>query len=172
MDNNKIFVFENYLEDKHFENIKRTVSDVTFPWSYNSCICEEKDEENKLDNCQFVHLFYTSYPRFEISPHFSVLVPMLEKLKIDSLCRVKANLNIRTETSIKHCFHDDHKKDIFFSSILYLNDCDGGTQIKDRFIQSKSNRMVLFPSHIMHSGVSQTNTKRRLIINTVFTTHG
>jgi hypothetical protein len=172
MDNNKILVFENFLDVKDFENIKRTITDLSFPWHYNSSICQEEDEKDKLDNCQFVHLFYKSNPRFEISPHFPILVPLLERLKVDSLCRIKANLNLRTEKPVKHCFHDDHKIDLFYSSILYINDNDGGTYIKDRFIESKSNRMVLFPSQTLHSGVSQTNTKRRLVINTVFTING
>jgi hypothetical protein len=170
MANRKIEVFDNFLKKEDLIKIQNEVFNPEFPWGYNEDICGHEEEKNKLDNCMFVHGVYRSQPNFVISPLFKVLEPLLNKLNIDSLCRIKINLNLRTENHVEHCYHVDHTNDLFYSAIFYLNDCNGGTNIEGQpFIESVANRLLVFPSNIPHTGVTQTNTKRRDVINIIFT---
>ena len=51
-------------------------------------------------------------------------------------------------------------------SILYLNSNNGGTQFKDdKFVQSKKNRLVTFPTDTYHAAVSSTDAKLRFVLN-------
>jgi len=166
----KIEVFDGFLKKEDFIKIQNKVFDNEFPWEFNKDICGQKEEENQLDNCMFVHVVYGTRPNFKISPLLELLKPLLDKLNIDILCRIKVNLNLRTENHVEHCYHVDHSNDLFYSAIFYLNDCNGGTKIEGQpLIQSVANRLVVFPSNMLHTGVSQTNTKRRDVINIIFT---
>ena len=172
MDKRKIEVFDNFLNAENFVKIQNEILDSEFPWGYNDDICGHKEEQNKLDNCMFVHCVYKSQPKFYISPIFNLLTPLLNKLNIDSLCRIKINLNLRTESHLEHCYHVDHKDVNFYSAIFYLNENNGGTNIEGQpFIKSVANRLIIFPSNVAHTGVTQTNTKRRVVINIIYTKH-
>jgi hypothetical protein len=156
MANRKIIVLDNFLNPVDFATICDTILNSKFTWNF-----------------QFCHLFFKLYPKFYVSPYFSLLSPMLERLKTKSLLRIKANLNVPTDKPIEHCYHTDvdgKGSEDYYSALLYLNDNNGGTKIKDQpFIQSKANRVLIFPSNIEHTGVSQTDTKHRVLINTIFT---
>jgi hypothetical protein len=57
------------------------------------------------------------------------------------------------------------------TAILYLDDNDGGTMFEDgSFVQSKKNRLVVFPNTTLHSSVSQTDSNIRTLINFNFIT--
>jgi hypothetical protein len=54
------------------------------------------------------------------------------------------------------------------TAILYLNNCNGYTLLKTNpitKIESIENRMLLFDSKIQHKAISQTDSKRRIVIN-------
>ena len=56
--------------------------------------------------------------------------------------------------------------------ILYINTNNGYTLLEtgDK-IESVENRLLLFPCHIMHTGITQTDTKIRVVINFNFMSH-
>lgn len=55
----------------------------------------------------------------------------------------------------------------FYTCIYTLNTCDGGTQFAfdKKIIKSKANRLIIFPSHLAHRGVSQTDAEHRFVVN-------
>ena len=65
-------------------------------------------------------------------------------------------------------FHTDFDSDprITKTAILYLNANNGGTKFKTGdFVQSKPNRLSLFPNDMLHAGVWCTDKKLRFIVN-------
>jgi hypothetical protein len=98
-----------------------------------------------------------------------------EKLNIKIPLKMKLNMSFCGSLNRVNSFHTDvfHLENIKYeTAILYLNDNDGGTLLEDgTFINSKANRCVIFDGHTKHAPVSQTNTKKRLVLNYNFIAH-
>ncbi len=117
-------------------------------------------EDNK--NFYFYHPLYdNNLPK---SNYFNLIKPLIDKLNILSLIRAKVNCFPRSEKLIKYDKHSDcnftHK-----GAIYYLNTCDGGTYIGEKFIPSIENQILLFDSSILHQSTNCTDEKCRFNIN-------
>ena len=136
-------VIDNFLEKQDFESIKNLIMGPYFPWYYRDGVV--KKENDKKDQFQFSHLFYTD--NLPTSPLFNELSPILLKINAISLLRVNANLNQRT-------------------AVFYLNTNNGYTLFEDGTkIESVENRFVSFKTSILHTGSTCTNSNRRVLIN-------
>ena len=55
------------------------------------------------------------------------------------------------------------------TAIFYLNDCDGGTELKinkkNVFIKAEANKMLIFDSSVLHRGTESKDVNIRYIIN-------
>ena len=58
------------------------------------------------------------------------------------------------------------------TAILYLNTNNGGTKFRDsgKFVESKMNRLVKFPTPTFHAGVWATDAKLRFVLNMTYET--
>ena len=151
-------VIDNFLPEKEFESIHSLLMGYQFPWYYNSIV----DYENQifdifdLDNYQFINNLNEDSP---------VVQPILKKLKTDKIVRIKANLNPRTPEVIRRKFHIDTAEKCK-TSVFYINTNNGWTEFEDGSkVESVGNRMVIFDSHIKHTGTTCTNQKTRVVIN-------
>ena len=98
---------------------------------------------------------------------------MLTQLKARVLFSVKSNLNVRTPEIIKRNLHiddqffdADNKPISFKVGVYYLNDNDGYTYFEGgEKIETVANRMVIFPSNVLHAGTTCTNQKTRVVLN-------
>ena len=100
------------------------------------------------------------------SPFINALSGIIEHLDGDDMVRIKANLNPRTESIVKHGFHIDQRKDNVKASIFYVNSNDGYTEFEDGTrIESVENRLVTFPANMLHTGTTCTNKPFRIVIN-------
>ena len=141
-----------------------------FPWFWRDSILLENYDEgdsfrcNRLDNYQLVHWFYKDgAPR---SDHFDNIVPILNKLKIGSLIKVKGNLNTCTPEVVEHGFHFDQDWKHTKTCVYYVNDTDGYTLFEDGTrVEGKANRAVIFDGKTAHSGTTCSDQKRRIVIN-------
>ena len=80
------------------------------------------------------------------------------------LTRIKANLNPRTLFNIKAGYHYDYKD--IMTAVYYINTNNGWTTFKKGGrVKSVANRIVVFDSNLLHSGVSCTNEKIRMVVN-------
>ena len=168
-------IIDNFLDQKEFDELQTffmggsklgwqysTILDYNIPVDYN--------ELNDEDNFQFVHLFYDdAAPR---SPFCEKLGPILNKLPILALLRIKANLLIRTPNIVEQSFHVDingvpeEKTKQITTSIFYINTNNGYTKFEDgTVVESIANRLVSFPSNMKHTGTSCTDKKIRVVIN-------
>ena len=94
------------------------------------------------------------------------------RLKIASVCRIKANLNPLTDKPIKHGMHIDTPFDCT-TAIFYVNSNNGYTLFEDGTkVDCVKNRIVTFPSSLYHSGVSTTDTGMKVVINFNYFTYG
>ena len=156
----KYIVKDNFLDQIDFKNLKNMVMGETFPWYFKDYV--------SYDGKQEVHFFWSHmflHHHFTISPHVKFLNPLLKKLKIKALIRVKANLYANQGKIIEHADHTDfsfkHE-----GAILSLNTCDGFTVLKDGTkIQSVANRILLFDPSQPHHSSTCTDAKIRCNIN-------
>ena len=158
---------DNFLEKESFDNLQDLLLGDNFSWYYNSAV-DYEDEVN--NNFQFTHTFYKfNEPQ---SDHYDALRPILHKLDIFSLLRIKSNLLTKTPNIIKNAFHVDEvnmpveKIKQWTTSIFYLNTNNGYTEFEDGTkVESVANRIVTFPADIKHRGTSCTDQKTRVLIN-------
>lgn len=71
-------------------------------------------------------------------------MPIVEKLSIASLIRIKVNFYPRTEEMKIHAAHKDYPFD-HNGALFYVNSCDGYTVLEDGTkIESIANRVLVF----------------------------
>ena len=152
---------DNYLSVEDHLVLKTIMESNTFPWFYTKGKSKRVDKPELFDH-QFNHIFYIDDNIN--SNFFKHLNPILDKLKPDSLVRIKANLNPPSENIIEYDYHQDQKFKCK-AAIYYLNDNDGYTVINKEKVLSKKNRMVFFDSDVKHFGTNSTNCNNRMLIN-------
>lgn len=150
----------NFLDKVAFKNLNEVVLGHLFQW-YIQGVNDAKDKHK-----QFVHIFYID--NNISSNHFDVLRPLLYKLKIENLIRIKLNLLTKTNKIIEHKYHQDSSYPNAMTSILYLNTNNGYTRFKNEKIKSKANTLITFPSNTFHSGTTCTDEEFRLVLNIVY----
>ena len=150
---------DNFLKTEDHLTLKSLMESDNFPWYYLKGKVTRKE---KLFDYQLVHIFYKD--NIVNSDFFNYLDPIIKKLEPLSLIRIKGNLNPITNKLVEFDKHPDQ----FFkcnAAIYYLNDSDGYTVIKDKKVESKSNRMVFFNANEEHYGTNSTNCNNRMVIN-------
>ena len=152
-------VIDNFLEEKDFLDIQTKLLSPNFPWYYN-------DTMTGTDNCFFHHHIYSKHKIW--SDIFELCSPLMQKLDISAMFELRANLVIAKEKHWESEWHYDfdHKKGK--TAILYINDNNGCTIIdknKKHKVESKANRICIFDNKEFHKMISQTNSKRRVVLN-------
>jgi hypothetical protein len=160
-------IYDNYLGHDEFLRLQSVfVDNWNFPWFYHYGVAS-LDQKNDLNKFQFVHRLFGENEGVS-SNNFRDIKPLIDKINPKVLLRAKLNLGTVTNTHIEGGWHTDfdfHCK----TAIFYLNDNNGYTLFKDGTkVESKQNRFVVFDSHLEHTGVSQTDTKTRVLLNINF----
>ena len=161
MKSNMFEVIENALPKKDFDEIKSIIMHYSFPWGITREIAKEGEI---VDNTFYMtHTFYN----FDIpqSEYFNILVPLLKKINPAALVRIKANFYPNQNIFVEHGMHYDFNSSL--GAILYLNDNNGYTKLKNENvkIESKENRLLLFDSSQLHCSTNCTDEFARLNIN-------
>lgn len=155
-------VIDNFLNVEDFKIIKDTMMSRDIPWYFQQKVVDSED----FDNFYFTHVFYRDGIRS--SDLINVLKPLIEKIDIKALLRIKGNLYPREKELKEHKPHTDYgfsHKGCIFS----INTCDGFTRLKcGTKIQSVQNRALLFNPSEFHNSSTCTNKKARINININF----
>ena len=163
MERNKINIHDKFLPQKDFDLLKNElVVNNSFPWFLNY---------NKVYGdgvVQFTHTFY--YDFIPNSQYYDYLLPVFKILMPNAIKRIKANLTLKSDEIKPYGMHQDFDDklslDQMKTGILYLNTNNGKTFFKDeKEIESIENRMVIFPTSMMHSGSTHTDQPVRVVIN-------
>jgi hypothetical protein len=155
---------DNFLNDFDFVEIQSMfINNPNFPWFYNNGIAE-LDNTSNVYKFQFIHLLFKDNQGVS-SSFFQYIKPLIDMINPKVLIRVKANLGTPTPINLEGGYHTDIDLPCK-TAIFYINDNDGYTLFEDGTkIETKSNRFVSFDSNLKHTGVSQTNTRVRCVIN-------
>ena len=166
-------VIDNFLDEEYFNSLVILFTDgvlvdvkndgkIKLPWYFRNEITSNHNvaEDNLF---YMIHMFYIQ--NTPASPFYDKLIPLLEKLEVKCLIRIKGNLFPNTETLHEHAMHIDY--DFPHSgAILSMNTCDGYTKLKDGTkIDSVANRILLFDASRNHCSTTTTNVSARFNIN-------
>ena len=170
----KYEVIDNFLDKEYFDELVALLVEEEkgdgydiMPWYFRSSIAYLKGHKKSVPSSD--NLFYMSHMFYEFntprSNLYEKIIPILEKLNMKCLIRVKGNFYPNTEILHEHQMHDDY--DFSHSgAILSLNTCDGYTKFKDGTkIDSVANRILLFDSSEEHCSTTTTNVPARININ-------
>ena len=162
----EIKIYDDLIGQNQFKVIQESFMGTRMPWIYQDFIvCDEDLTCDQKHNQQFYIVVYDNYG--PTSEAFELMQPIImhKDLNIQSLVKIKANCNVRTEEVVSHGMHCD----VPFTcttAVYFINDNDGYTTFEDGTrVESVANRMVTFPSTMKHSGSTCTDQKRRVVIN-------
>ena len=155
----KYEITKNFLDADSFGKIKNLVIHQDFPW-------RRRDHMTPNYKMFFTHCFY-NYMKSQSHFYEAYIIPILGKLHAEAPIQVRANIFISAlfEKSGWHRDYDFKCK----TAILYLNDCDGGTEVKIdnkiTFIKADANKMLVFDTPILHRAITSKKEPIRYIIN-------
>ena len=166
-------IIDNYLTHIEYEDLHKYIMSLKFPWYF----CNEKVIGSDIDyNYQFIHNVVQN-GKIENKDTFQILKPLFKKLNPLNILRVKLNLTTKTHKIIKFPLHRDInvkdeknieqlKKDNFKIAIYYLNTNNGYTYFEnEKKVKSEANRLVKFDNITYHSGTTNTDKNKRVLIN-------
>ena len=154
---------DNFLNQKDFESIAKVMLGYKFPWFIQDKVSNDFCIKPPVPFF-WAHMFFMPN-RGITSEFFNILTPVLKKLDIKSLIRVKANLYSSSNKIEEHKSHVDfsfkHK-----GALFSLNTCNGFTMLMNNTkIKSVGNRILLFDASKPHYSSTCTDEKIRYNIN-------
>jgi len=161
-------IIDNFLDKESFLKLQHAIlSSRLFPWYFQDgkdLEYTDKRNDQDLNQYQLTHLLYDKYKPASVG--FSLVEPLLNKLKVKSLIRIKINLILYSPKFYEGYFHTD-TEDNSLTAIYYLNDNNGYTRFEkdNKKVESKENRIVIFDSQMKHRGTNTTNKKKRVVLN-------
>ena len=162
---NNLKIEDGFIESDKLLAIKNTVINSSFPWYLTPVHCDLwkpcYSGEDMDGDTQFVHTLY--YKDRGTSDNLKHFTPILDKLNIFSLIRVKINCVPQSRKRKVRRFHvdveDENAPDNIKTSIYYLNTNNGETVFEKsgERVKSVANRVVTFPYNLSHAGTTHTN---------------
>ena len=157
-------VIENFLEDSFFQDLKKLVIESEFSWFKRKNMLKNNDD----DLGYFTHSFFNKNT-INCKHYNQYILPILNQLEVKAPIEVRANLSPSCFYKKNACaFHVDRDYDSK-TAILYLNDCNGGTEFKINnkieLVKAEENKIVIFDTNTQHRGTKSTDQDFRYIIN-------
>ena len=159
---------KNFVSPDFFEKLKNIILHKNFPWRREDSLTPDND-----DGMYFTYMFYEDMNcRSEYYEPF--IIPILRKLEAQAPLLIRANMFVSALFKASG-WHTDY----FFkckTAILYLNDCDGGTELKINnkitFIKADANKMLVFDTGVLHRAITSKKEPIRYVINFNYFTKG
>tara|TARA_R100000005_G_C4925665_1_gene156933 strand:- start:333 stop:818 length:486 start_codon:yes stop_codon:yes gene_type:complete len=153
-------VIENFLDKNDFLNLENYLLEKELAWYYRDSTVVNGD-----DVSYFTHSFFNEDTINSTS--FNLVKPILNKLNYSSIIQIRANLILRNETSKKTGWHIDYNYKNHKTAIFYINESNGPTIFKNKKLKifPKKNKILIMDGNTEHALYTQTDTKRRVVIN-------
>jgi len=152
---------ENFLTTDFFGELKNVILHRDFPWRRRDAMTP-----NAQGEMYFTHNFY-SQMNLKSEFYESYIIPILGDLKAQAPLQVRANMFV-SKLFKKSGWHTDYDFNCK-TAILYLNDCDGGTELKINnkivFIKADANKMLIFDTLVPHRAVTSKKEPIRYVVN-------
>lgn len=166
----QIIVIDDFLHSKDFEVVRSTLTGDSIKWKFSNAV---DDGDKESGNFQFTHRLFANH-QIQSELFWDIMPPVLYGLGVVSLIDVKVNLQTVSDRRKVKGFHVDipdtssHR-----TAVLCFDTCDGATLFQDneKEVKSLQNRLVDFPAHMVHTGVSQTNSVTRIVLNVNYYPH-
>jgi len=135
-----------------------------FPWYYCPWVAANNVEHDyPTNNYQFEHFFF-NHRSFEKSDGYSLIIPLISKLSINGIVRIKGNLYPSVNGVVEDQMHSDfpfpHK-----GALFSINTNNGYTKLEDGTkIESVENRLLIFDTSTPHCSARCTDEKVRVNI--------
>ncbi len=156
-------VIDNFLPQEQFNDLVDHITSAMFPWYFEDDVAYANEQGQW--NFYSMHLIYADHHLRSTKEVWEKAAPLLDKMDVKSLVRMKVNMYPKTPKVIHHQNHLDYSWP-HNGAIFYLNDNDGLTVLEDGTeIKSVANRLLLFDSSKPHHSTTTTNADRRLNIN-------
>lgn len=159
-------VIDDLLSEKEFKSIQKIIEDKNFPWYFVDGKSYAGDGSYQMSHT-FVELGKV------ISKMYKINYPVLSKLNVHKILRIKANITFKKLTNEQSPMHVDYEfpeKTKYKTAVFYCNTNNGSTLFQNgKRVYSKENRLVVFDGHQKHCGVDCTDKVRRIVINYVYT---
>ena len=152
-------IIDNFINEGDLAVLKAVLKSNDFPWYFQKI--SVKGSSDKLD-CHFGHNFYLNDN--VSSDSIKLLNPIIEKLKVNSLIRVKANLTMKSDKQLNTTPHLDQMFDCKVA-LYYLDTNNGPTTINNKKVDSVQNRIVIFNSDVKHYSTTCTDKQTRITLN-------
>jgi hypothetical protein len=151
-------VVNNFLNKEYFSQIDKILISPHFAWYATNGVAKDYDGGFFL-----VHILYIDG---KINSDFFniIMQPIIDKLKIKKLIRVKINLYPATYKNENHGYHVDFPEK-HRVALLYLNTNNGKTLFKNKSIKSIKNKLILFDGKKEHASTSCTDKPYRMTLN-------
>lgn len=161
-------LYKDFLKPDDFVFLSELLQYKFFPWYFYNTSLEGGEHEHDF---MFVHTLFEKEIGVN-SSEFINFVTLMNKvsaqigIKHSELLRIKANMYTNRGKKIVHEEHTDYPNINSYTTAVYnLTTCNGGTQFKDEFIASEANSLLVFDGNTPHSGVTQSDTDIRLLVN-------
>ena len=158
-------VIDDCLPNYYFKRIQKTLlEDTNFPWYWQ----DGSNFPMEPDFFQFNHVFIDE--NLGLNSKMDLFNIMTSTLQVKIWRRIKANLNTRTTFKRFHGWHSDFPDSKGYgpgkTAILYVNTNNGYTRFKKGGkVKCVENRLAIFDSYLLHSGVTCTDKKRKVVVN-------
>jgi len=154
-------IVDNFLDKESFDEIKTIIESDYFPWYWNDQVTFKGSNDFPY---YYTHRLYENNA-IQSSFYQKLISPILEKLEVKAIIRIKVNQYTNVNQFIENENHIDYPFE-HKGAILYLNTNNGYTILEDGAkIESIENRLLKFEPHKTHRSTHCTDTKRRLNIN-------
>ena len=169
VDETKIIVKDDYLNEEQFRSIKNYFLGNACYWYYCGNYSGGYPQmEHVFHNETVGTQCYAGVP-FLAGQGMHIMKPLLNSFQYAALIRIRAVCNWKTGTMSQREYHVDVPFDCT-TAIYYLHDSDGCTIFEDGDNEplecdTKANRLVEFPSQYRHSTTTFTHPERRVLIN-------
>jgi len=161
-------LYKEFLFADDFVFLSELLQSNFFAWYFYQTSLDGGEHDNDF---MFVHTVYEKNVGVN-SPEFLKFIPIMNKISAHigtdhtDLLRIKANMYTNRGKKIVHEEHTDYPDlDSYTTAVYNLTTCNGGTQINDQFIPSEANSLLVFDGNTPHSGVTQSDTDIRLLVN-------
>lgn len=179
LDDGFIDVIDNFLPKHTFQRLQKFVLGTDFFWHWTENDYNEKDPAIKdiainedIGTYMLNHVLY--FPHEATSDVYKAFYPITDSMHEHNypiIRPLKFKLNMYTnQGKHKHLaqhkdFYGVLKSERFITGVIGFTNDNGATVIGDKEFKTKENTMVLFDGNLLHGGYTQTDTKRRVILN-------
>ena len=162
----KYKIIDNFLEKNVYDHFSNFLKSEEVPWYLRHIDSSYGETKNK--NGFFSFCFYNNFEP-DHDAFYTYIQPFIKKLKARSLIQIRANLTCRDIDNNESSYHVDYNYNNSMTGIYFLTSCNAKTILKinkkEIVVDNIENRMLLFPTNILHKVVYQTDIHKRYVVN-------